>query len=85
MDDRLILVKCITLLYRESMLVEKQENSADLVRTILETIKLPEYNLSINHASQSLQKRKEERLLHSYFLTKNLTLKEFMKQWEKDQ
>ena len=62
MDDRLILVKCITLLYRESMLVEKQENSADLVRTILETIKLPEYNLSINHERDVLSSLKDTAL-----------------------
>ena len=62
MDDRLILVKCITLLYRESMLVEKQENSADLVRTILDTIKLPEYNLSINHDRDVLSSLKDTAL-----------------------
>ena len=62
MDDRLILVKCITLLYRESMLAEKQENSADLVRTILDTIKLPEYNLSINHDRDVLSSLKDTAL-----------------------
>ena len=62
MDDRLVLVKCITLLYRESMITEKQENSADLVRTILETIKLPEYNLSINHDRDVLSSLKDTAL-----------------------
>lgn len=62
MDDRLILVKCITLLYRESMIAEKQENSADLVRTILESIKLPEYNLSINHDRDVLSSLKDTAL-----------------------
>lgn len=62
MDDRLILVKCITLLYRESMITEKQENSSDLVRTILESIKLPEYNLSINHDRDVLSSLKDTAL-----------------------
>lgn len=61
-DSRLILVKCITLLYRESLLTEKAENSADLVRTILETIKLPEMNLSINHDRDRLITLKETAL-----------------------
>ena len=61
-DSRLILVKCITLLYRESLLTEKSENSADLVRTILETIKLPEMNLSINHDRDRLITLKETAL-----------------------
>lgn len=62
MDDRLILVKCITLLYRESMITEKTENSSDLVRTILESIKLPEYNLSINHDRDVLSSLKDTAL-----------------------
>lgn len=62
MDDRLILVKCITLLYRESLITEKTDNSADLVRTILEEIKLPEYNLSINHDRDLLSSLKDTAL-----------------------
>lgn len=62
MDDRLILVKCITLLYRESLITEKTENSADLVRTTLEEIKLPEYNLSINHDRDLLSSLKDTAL-----------------------
>lgn len=62
MDDRLILVKCITLLYRESLVTEKTDNSADLVRTILEEIKLPEYNLSINHDRDLLSSLKDTAL-----------------------
>jgi len=62
MDDRLILVKCITLLYRESMITEKTENSSDLVRTILESIRLPEYNLSINHDRDVLSSLKDTAL-----------------------
>jgi hypothetical protein len=62
MDDRLILVKCVTLLYRESLIPEKTENSSDLVRTILEEIKLPEYNLSINHDRDLLSSLKDTAL-----------------------
>ena len=49
MDNNWLLVKCITLLYRESLIEDKTENSSDTVRTILESIKLPEMSLSINH------------------------------------
>jgi hypothetical protein len=54
MDSKLILVKAITLLYRESLLPERTENSGDLVRTILENIKLPELSLSLNHDRELL-------------------------------
>ncbi len=53
-DSRLTLCKCITLLYRESLLSERTENSSDLVRTVLETIKLPEVSLSLNHERELL-------------------------------
>lgn len=42
MDSKLIMVKSITLLYRESQLKQKSENSSDLVKTVLKTIKNPE-------------------------------------------
>ena len=42
MDSKLLLVKAITLLYRESQLEEGSDGSADLVRQIVETIKTPE-------------------------------------------
>lgn len=54
MDNRLLLVKCITLLYRESLIINKTENSCDLVRTVLEGIKLPELSLSVNHEKEQL-------------------------------
>ena len=47
-DNKLLLVKSITLLYRESLLANKESNSADLVRTVLQSIKLPEVALSLN-------------------------------------
>lgn len=54
MDNRLLLVKCITLLYRESMITDRESNSGDLVRTVLEGIKLPELSLSMNSERECL-------------------------------
>ena len=59
MNERLILVKAITLLYRESLLPEKESNSADLVRTVLEGIKLPEVSLSLNQERECLMALKQ--------------------------
>lgn len=42
MDTKLLLVDAITLLYRESQIASKANNSADLVNTILSHIKLPD-------------------------------------------
>jgi len=61
-DNKLLLVKCITLLYRESTLPEKESNSADLVRTVLEAIKLPEQALSMNSERDVLMGLKETAL-----------------------
>lgn len=47
MDNRLLLVKSITLLYRESQLVHKTHNSADLVRTVVDAIAIPDVGLGI--------------------------------------
>lgn len=59
MDNKLILVKAITLLYRESLIPENTENSSDLVRTILENIKLPELSLSLNRDRELLMALKD--------------------------
>ena len=59
MDNRLLLVKCVTLLYRESLIADKATNSADLVRTVLEGIKLPDLSLSINHEREMLMGLKD--------------------------
>lgn len=48
MDNKLLLVKAATLLYRESQLGDKIENSADLVRTVLENVKVSEIGIGIN-------------------------------------
>lgn len=62
MDNKLLLVKAITLLYRESTLVTKIENSADLVRTILESIALPEMNITLNKERDILYALKQTAL-----------------------
>lgn len=48
MDNKLLLVKCVTLLYRESLLPNRSDNSNDLVRTVLEGVKAPEISIGIN-------------------------------------
>ena len=48
MDNKLLLIKAITLLYRESLIETKKDNSADLVRTVLENIKVPEISIGMN-------------------------------------
>jgi hypothetical protein len=54
MNNKLLLANSITLLYRESQIKEKIENSAPLVRTILEGIKLPEINLGVGYEREIL-------------------------------
>jgi hypothetical protein len=49
MNDRLLLVNGITLLYRESQLTNVEENSSQLVREIVQSIKLPEINVGFDH------------------------------------
>jgi hypothetical protein len=62
MDNKLLLVKAITLLYRESLLLTKNTNSSDLVRTVLENIKLPELNISLNRERDILYSLKQTAL-----------------------
>lgn len=54
MDHKLLLVKSISLLYRESTLPDKESNSSDLVRNVLGSLKLPEVALSVNSERQLL-------------------------------
>ncbi len=61
-DNRLLLVKSITLLYRESMLVENESNSAELIRTVLDGIKLPELSITMNSERDCLMGLKETAL-----------------------
>jgi len=48
MDSKLLLVKAITLLYRESLLPDRSDNSSELVRTVLENIKVSDIGLGLN-------------------------------------
>lgn len=48
MDNKSLLIKSITLLYRESLLASNTENSSDLIRTVLENVKLPEISMALN-------------------------------------
>ncbi len=54
MDHRLLLVKAITLLYRESTQSSTETNSSDLIRTALAGMKLPEVSLSMSAERQTL-------------------------------
>lgn len=48
METKLLLCKAATLLYRESQLTDKTENSADLVRTVLESVQVSDIGIGIN-------------------------------------
>ena len=43
--DKVILAKCITLLYRESLLPDLGDVSKDLVRTTMDKLVLPEISI----------------------------------------
>lgn len=54
MDEKLLLMTAIVLLYRESLLTEKTENSIDIVKTVLQNIKsndnaiaMPGYDVNV--------------------------------------
>ena len=47
MNDLLLLVKSITLLYRESLLNMEEDSTKDLVRKVIEAIKTPEVSIGI--------------------------------------
>lgn len=54
MDAKLLIVKVITLLFRESQNVDKTENSAELVKQIISTLKLPEAVLDTDKGRETL-------------------------------
>lgn len=62
MNHKLILVKSITLLYRENQLTENREKSSDLVRTIVSGIKVSEVNLGISTEADVLNNLKDTAL-----------------------
>jgi hypothetical protein len=47
-DSKLLLCKAITLLYRESLLPDRADSSAELVRTVIDSIKVSDVGLGIN-------------------------------------
>lgn len=48
MESKLLLCKAATLLYRESQMPDRTENSADLVRTVLESVQVSDIGIGIN-------------------------------------
>lgn len=55
MDPKLLLVKIMTLLYKESVSSDKSIRSNEIVNNVIETIKLPETGLDFGGARESLQ------------------------------
>src|SRR5690606_3140560 len=54
MDPKLLLVKVITLLYRESQLEDTTTNSADLARSVVSNIRLPESTMETDRGREVL-------------------------------
>lgn len=54
MDHRLLLVKCVTLLYRESLIPGQSENSGSLVRTALEGMQIKDDGLTLSKTNEIL-------------------------------
>lgn len=48
MDNKVLLAKSIALLYHESKLKDQPENSADLIRTVLEAVQVSEIGIGLN-------------------------------------
>lgn len=48
MDNRTLIVKSITLLFRESQLETRTEDSSDLIKTVIEAVQTTDINLGIN-------------------------------------
>lgn len=55
MNNKLLLVTCITLLFRESQLTNIHENSSSLVREVISSIKLPEMNLGVGKEKEVME------------------------------
>lgn len=55
MDPKLLLVKVITLLYKESLLGDATTQSSALVKTIIGTIKFPENGLDFDRSREAMQ------------------------------
>lgn len=55
MDQKLLLVKSITLLYKEGQLMDATASSAALVKTVVGTIKFPETGMDFDRSRESMQ------------------------------
>src|SRR5579872_6556874 len=55
MDNKLLLVNSITLLYRESQLSGTRDNSATLVRKIIEGIRLPDISIGFDRQKDIME------------------------------
>lgn len=47
MDEKLLLMTAIVLLYRESLLGDKTDNSVDLVKTVIQNIKSSDNSIAM--------------------------------------
>lgn len=63
MNNKLLLVTCITLLFRESQISGQHENSSTLVRELVNAIKLPELSLGYDHEKEILSSLKSTAML----------------------
>lgn len=54
MNNKLLLTKAITLLYRESQLTEKVDNSSDLVRTVLESVQVSDIGIGVSSDRETI-------------------------------
>lgn len=59
MNDKILLVKGITLLYKESLLPSSSESSKSLVNTLIQHVNMPSVNLNINGEYETLRELKE--------------------------
>lgn len=54
MDNKVLIAKCISLLYKESLLSDKSENSSELVRTVLNDIQVSDVSIGISTERDAL-------------------------------
>lgn len=54
MDSKLLLIKSVTLLYKEGLLESPTENSSDLVKSILAAIRLPEVTMGTDPGREAI-------------------------------
>jgi hypothetical protein len=59
MDYKLLLIKAIALLFRESQLKEKSENSAELVRKLIKAVVVPEIIIGVSQEREVLSALKK--------------------------